>query len=35
MCTGHSFRDLESLDTYADSGIIANATTLRLARPKA
>jgi len=35
MCTGHSLRDLASLDTYADRGIIADAAALRLARPKA
>ena len=31
MCTGHSLRDLAMLDTYADRGVIANATAARLA----
>lgn len=30
MCTGHSLRDLASLDTYADRGVIAEATANRI-----
>lgn len=30
MCTGHSLRDLASLDTYADRGAIAEATAKRI-----
>ncbi len=32
MCTGHSLRDLASLDTYADRELIADATAKRLAK---
>lgn len=30
MCTGHSLRDLSSLDTYADRGAVAEATAARV-----
>lgn len=30
MCTGHSLRDLASLDTYADRGTIADASAARI-----
>lgn len=30
MCTGHTLRDLASLDTYADRGAIAEATAKRI-----
>jgi integrase len=30
MCTGHTLRDLASLDTYADRGVIAEATAKRI-----
>ncbi len=30
MCTGHSLRDLASLDTYADRGAVAEATAARV-----
>lgn len=32
MCTGHSLRDLASLDTYADRGSVADASAERIAQ---
>jgi integrase len=32
MCTGHSLRDLASLDTYADRGSVADASAERIAK---
>jgi integrase len=31
MCTGHSLRDLASLDTYADRGTVAESSAVRIA----
>ncbi|MBO9558282.1 MAG: tyrosine-type recombinase/integrase, partial [Caulobacter sp.] len=30
MCTGHALRDLASLDTYADRGVVARALAMRI-----